>query len=157
MTGISTASITIQATTTEIQSARKQCDSAQAGGFNALFSMFSATESSSQASSSSSSSSGLGQSNGSISSIFDIFLSENSSTSSASNADSSNFSTDFTNAFGTAGGPLFDWLNSVSSALHLTPDQNAALQKIAVEHKDTNGSGGDVQAISAELSAAGIA
>ena len=157
MSSVSATAISIQATT-DIQNAKKQCDNAQADSFSALFSMFTTTQSnsstaSSSSSSSSSSSNSASQGNSSISNIFDVFLSENSA---ASSTDSSSFSSDFTNAFGNDGGPLFDWINKVGSALNLTSDQSAALQKIAVEFKDTTGSASDVQAISAELTTAGI-
>lgn len=159
MSSVSSTSINIQATTTEIQNAKKQCESAQGGSFEALFSMFKATQSSSSDASSSSSSSASGnvtQANGSSSSIFDVFLSENSAASDTSSS-SSDFSSDFTNTFGNNGGPLFDWINKATSSLHLSSDQNAALQKIAIEHANTNGSTDDISAISAELTAAGIA
>lgn len=154
MTSVSTASIAIQASNIDIQDAKRQRDSAQAGSFDALFAMFNVEKSSNSKAASVSSSAGVGEGNNSVGGIFDVFLAENSA---ASSAESFGFSSDFTSAFGNGGGPLFDWVNMVTSALHLTSEQNAALQKIAVGHKDTAGSSGDVQSIAAELAAAGIA
>ncbi|MDX2074094.1 MAG: hypothetical protein SFX19_07000 [Alphaproteobacteria bacterium] len=65
------------------------------------------------------------------------------------------FSSDFEATFGTSG-PLPAFINEVSARLHLTAEQNQALQNIAIRNKDITKTPENVQKLSAELKAAGI-
>ena len=153
MTSIPSSPITTNPTAADIQSAKLKCQSAQTGSFEALFAIFSSDQSSSSNCTNTASSGSTTQANGSISGIFDILLSENSA---APDSSGSNFSSDFDNAFGTSG-PLFDFINTITSQLHLSAAQNQALQNISIEHKDDAGTGANVtQEVAAELTAAGI-
>jgi|GEM_PF-2839420 len=90
-------------------------------------------------------------SGGLSSDILSVLLGESSVDSA-----SSDFSSDFIGAFGSNGGPLFDYISMLTEKLNLTPEQNQALQDIAVAHKDDAGTPAATASIAAALSAAGI-
>lgn len=68
---------------------------------------------------------------------------------------SSGFTSEFEAVFGSTG-PLPDFINRVTASLKLSPEQNLALQNIAVRNKDITKTPENVQKIAAELKAAGI-
>ena len=62
---------------------------------------------------------------------------------------------DFLSTFGGTG-PLPDYINMLTASLHLSTQQNQALQDISIENKDTTGSVSDIQKMGDELQQAGI-
>jgi hypothetical protein len=127
---------------------KQQSENAQSGSlFDALLSMGAGPN---QSSASHASAHAIGQGS-SVSGLFDVLLSENS----AAYNGGFGFSSEFEAVFGLTG-PLPDFINMVTSALHLSPEQNRALQDIAIRHKDATASAATVQSIAAELDAAGI-
>lgn len=162
MTVMQASIVSTTTTTTDISlmlGASEQCKKAAASAFDALLDMVDTSCHSGKAGDASGDKSADGASGASgnihatsmTSSIFSLFMSENS----AAPSGGFGFSSDFTSAFGDSG-PLINWINQITASLHLSREQNAALQNISIEHKDTTASAADVAQIGAELAAAGI-
>lgn len=130
-------------------SAYKHCKKAQGCSFDALLDMVDSSSNAAKEASASSYASATAGANSLVSSIFSVFMSENSAEGGFG------FSDDFVSAFG-ASGPLIDFINAVTKGLHLTKEQNQALQDISIKHKYDAGTPGATEAIAAELAAAGI-
>jgi hypothetical protein len=143
-----------QSSATNLQSASLQVQNIEVSNFDALLSM---VQNDSTGTSSTTSSSSNTQNTNLLSNIFSALYGDNSGSSDATSATASTdpFSSEFDSTFGTSG-PLFDYINNVTAGLGLTPGQNASLQNIAIENKDTTGSATDIQTMENELTAAGL-